>query len=39
MFLEALLGIYEENRRVIGATTREFWSQSVNDSRYWNGTL
>jgi hypothetical protein len=39
MFLDALLGIYEENRKTIGATTRDFWSSSVSDSRYWNGTL
>jgi hypothetical protein len=39
MFLDALVGIYEENRKTIGATTRDFWSSSVSDPRYWNGTL
>ena len=38
MFLEALMDVFYENRNVIGPTTYDFWTLSVSDSKYWNGT-
>jgi len=38
MFLEALMSVYYENRKAIGVKAYEYWTLSVSDQRYWNGT-
>jgi hypothetical protein len=38
MFLEALMGVYYENQKIIGAKTYDYWTLSVSDPQYWNGT-
>jgi hypothetical protein len=38
IFLAELVEIYFENQRTIGTRTYEFWTLSITDPRYWNGT-
>jgi hypothetical protein len=37
MLLQALMDTYFENKKVIGATTYDFWTLSVSDRQYWEG--
>jgi hypothetical protein len=38
MFLEALMEIYLENKQIIGVKAYEYWTLSVSDDKFWNGT-
>lgn len=38
MFLEALIEIYFENKNIIGVKAYEYWTLSVSDDKFWNGT-